>query len=117
MSSNYQPKRNNPYYIADRDIYVLMVKMIQVYPKLRAAQSNPFDILVFSIERCIEELQAKYSKTCTGEQFDAYKAFMEYPVFCYYRSNPSRDEAPSDRTWKRYRSEFAYRLAKKLKYI
>ena len=147
MPREYQPKRNNPYYIDDRDIHMQMVYMIRNYPKLRARRerllygspapsdgqprgngtTNPTEqkALVLAtingqieaVEQVIIDLQGKYSRTCTGEPFDAYEAFMDYGVFCYYRSKPGKDEAPCERTWKYYRTEFTYKLAKKLNYI
>lgn len=70
-----------------------------------------------AIEQTISELRGKYSRTCTGEVFDPYEAFMDYGVFCYYRSKPNRDECPARRTWTRYRSEFAYKVLKKINFI
>lgn len=147
MPREYQPKRNNPYYIDDRDIHMQMVYMIRNYPKLCARRekllygspapsdgqprgnsvTNPteqkalvlatIDNQIKAVEQVIIDLQGKYSKTCTGEAFDAYEAFMDYGVFCYYRSKPNKDVAPCERTWKYYRAEFTYKLAKKLNYI
>lgn len=147
MPREYQPKRNNPYYIDDRDIHMQMVYMIRNYPKLLARRTellygtpappdgqprgsgcgNPTEqkALVLctisgqieAIEQVIMDLRGKYSRTCTGEPFDALAAFMDYGAFCYYRSNPNKEVAPCERTWKYYRSEFTYKLAKKLHYI
>ena len=70
-----------------------------------------------AIDQTMVELSAKYEKTCTGEKFDPYEAFVDYGVFCYYRSKPGRDAAPCYRTFNRYRSEFVYKVAKKLNYF
>lgn len=70
-----------------------------------------------AIEYAIIYLRSKYRDTYTGEPFDPYEAFMDYGVFCYYRSKKNKDMAPCTRTWKRYRCEFAYIVAKKLNYL
>lgn len=143
---NYQQKKSNPYYMP-HDVYMQALYKIKGYHELvRRRQkilhssppppdgmprgtlsSNPtekkalvlavIDADLEAIEQAIIELQGKYSKTCTGEEFDAYEAFMDYGVFCYYRSKPRRDEGPHRSTWNRYRSEFAYLVMKKLNYF
>lgn len=147
MPREYQLKKNNPYYLDDRDIHMQMVYMIRNYPKLKSRRekllygspppsdgmprgnrtSNPTEekALVLAtissqieaVEQVVFELNAKYSKTYTGEPFDAYESFMDYGTFCYYRSKQCKDVAPCERTWKYYRSEFTYKLAKKLNYL
>lgn len=39
-----------------------------------------------AIDEVMAEMRGKYSKTYTGEEFEPYEAFMDYGVFCYYRS-------------------------------
>lgn len=147
MPRHYQAKQRNPYYIDDKNIYMQMVYMIKDYPELKRRRekilhgspapadgqpkstktSNPteqkalmlcvIDTRIKAIEQVIVELRSKYSKTCTGEPFDAYEAFMDYGVFCYYRSKPGKDMAPCKKTWYRYRTEFAHCVAKKLNYF
>lgn len=70
-----------------------------------------------AIDQTIVELSAKYERTCTGDKFDPYEAFVDYGAFCGYRSKPGRDCAPCYRTFNRYRSEFVYGVAKKLYYF
>lgn len=70
-----------------------------------------------AITHVITNLHNKYSDTYTGEPFDAYEAFMDYGVFCYYRSKACKDEAPSKKTWSRYRGEFVREVAKKINYF
>lgn len=143
---NYQCKKNNPYYMP-HDIYMQALYKIKGYRNLVRRRekilygspsppdgmprgngsSNPTEqkALVLAvinadleaIEQTIIELQGKYSKTCTGEEFDAFEAFMDYGVFCYFRSDPQRDECPHRSTWNRYRSEFAYLVMKKLNFF
>lgn len=96
-------------------------------PNGKGGTSNPterkavvlaqLDTKIKAIEQAIMYLKGKYSDTYTGEEFEPYEAFMDYGVFCYYRSKKERDIAPSKRTWSRYRSEFAYLVAKKLNYF
>lgn len=147
MTRHYQRKQTKSYYIEDKNIYMQMVYMIKDYPELKRRRekilhgspepsdgqpkgtktSNPteqkalvlcvIDTQIKAIEQVIVELRSKYSKTCAGEPFDAYEAFMDYSVFCYYRSKPGKDMAPCERTWKRYRKEFVYKLAQKLNYF
>ena len=114
MSSNYQLKRNNPYYITDKTIYKLVGAILQAYSSLKKL---PTGTPTNAIEGVLSEMTEKYKQTCTGEPFDAYGAYMDYRVFCYYRSNPKKDEAPSTRTWKRYRAEVIFLLARELKYL
>lgn len=110
----YIPKKQNRYYIHDGETYKLMVHILKNYPKIKAKAPSCFNVIVMYVNEVIAELKEKYSDTFTGEEFDAYNAFMDYSVFCYYRSRPSKDEAPSERTWRYYRSEVVYMLAKKL---
>lgn len=147
MPRNYQPKRNNPYYIDDRDMHMEIYYLIHRYPKLLHRRekimygspapadgqprgnktTNPTErkALVLctineqikAIEQTIFELNSKYNKTYTGEPFDAYEAFLDYGTYCYYRSKPHKDKAPCPRTWKYYRCEFIYEVAKKLNYL
>ena len=112
--SNYQYKKNNPYYIADKKIYKFLTATLQAYPSFKKI---PSDGQKEAIEGVIDDMNVKYRATCTGEPFDAYGAYSDYRIFCYYRSNPNKDEAPSQRTWNRYRAEVIYSLAKKLKYL
>lgn len=144
LPRHYQIKKNNPY-IMDRDIYMQMFYLIRCYPRLLdrreallygsppppdgqprgSGTGNPteqkavilctIDTQIEAIEQTIVYMRGKYS---TPEQdFDAYEAFMDYGVFCWYRSKPSKDMAPCKKTWYRYRSEFAYHVAKKLNYF
>ena len=143
---NYQVKKDNPYYLP-HDLYMQALYMIRGYKNLRQRKvdiiygsspppdgmpkgrhvSNPTErkaivlemisLQLQAIEQTISELRGKYSRTCTGEVFDPYEAFMDYGVFCYYRSKPNRDECPARRTWTRYRSEFAYKVLKKINFI
>ena len=142
----YQLTKGNPYFL-DRDIYMQMFYLIRSYPKLKESKrrilhsqsispevisrgsgiGNPTERKVITIEvisrqikaieQTIVQLNAKYNKTYTGEPFDAYEAYKDYGVFCYYRSKKTKDMAPCKKTWKRYRSEFAYILAKELGYV
>ncbi len=146
MARNYQAKKANPYYI-EHDIYMQIYYMIRGYPVLKKRReeilyaaspvpdgqprgnktSNPTEkkalVLytvneqIMAVEETIKTLADKYHITCMGEAFDPYQAFMEYEVFCRYRSNPDKDMAPCRRTWNRYRCEFAYLVAKKLNYF
>lgn len=144
MPRHYQVKKNNPY-IMDKDVYMQMFYLIRCYPRLLGRReallhgsplppdgqprgsgtSNPTEqkammlctigTQIEAIEQTIVYMRGKYS---TPERdFDAYEAFMDYGVFCWYRSKPSKDMAPCKKTWYRYRSEFAYHVAKKLNYI
>lgn len=144
MPRHYQVKKNNPY-IMDKDVYMQMFYLIRCYPRLLGRReallhgsplppdgqprgsgtSNPTEqkammlctigTQIEAIEQTIVYMRGKYS---TPERdFDAYEAFMDYGVFCWYRSKPSKDMAPCKKTWYRYRSEFAYHVAKKLNYF
>lgn len=146
MPRHYQLKRNNPYKIS-HDIYMQMVYLIRSYPDLVNRRTeilygstpppdglprgnkttNPtekkalvlctLDSQLEAIEQTIVELKGKYEKTYTGEEFDSYGAFLDYGIFCYYRSDPRKDMAPCTKTWKRYRAEFIYKVAKRLNYF
>ena len=146
MPKEYQPKRNNSHYM-DHNIYMQMKYLLENYPNLKEQRErllygspapadglpkgnnigNPteqkalvlctIDGQIKAIEQVIFELQAKYSKTYTGKPFNAYKAFLDYSEFCLYRSKRNKDTAPCKRTWQYYRSEFTYKLAKKLNYF
>lgn len=143
---NYIPKKNNPYSMP-HDTYMMMYYMIRSYRKIseqremllygsppppngmprsgttsdptadKAVVLSTLGGQIHAVVQVVAELRAKYQNTCTGEPFDPYEAFMDYGVFCYYRSSPNKDMSPSVRTWHRYRSEFAYNLAKKLNYF
>ncbi len=147
MPRNYQITKNNPYHIANANTYRSVLYIIRDYDNLKRQReqilygsapppdgmprgnniSDPTSnrsILLATVESKIEaidqtifELNTKYSKTYTGEPFDAYEAFRDYGVFCYYRSKPGKELAPSTKTWSRYRSEFIYMVAKKLNYF
>ena len=146
LPKEYQPKRNNSHYM-NHNIYMLMKYLLESYPNLKEQRErllygspapadglpkgnnigNPteqkalvlctIDGQIKAIEQVIFELQAKYSKTYTGKPFNAYKAFLDYSEFCLYRSKRNKDTAPCKRTWQYYRSEFTYKLAKKLNYF
>lgn len=145
--NDYQVKTNNPYYIGNINTYRETLYIVKDYHNLlrqreqilysspdppdgmpgRNGTSDPtytkaavlvtVERKIEAIEQTISKLRGKYSKTCTGELFDAYGAFEDYGVFCYYRSKPHRELAPCTRTWKRYRSEFLWTVAKKLNYF
>ena len=70
-----------------------------------------------AIDQTIAELSVKYEKTCVGDRFDPYKAFVDFGTFSYYRSKPGKDAGPCYRTFNRYRSEFVFKVAKKLNYF
>ena len=146
LPKEYQPKRNNSHYM-NHNIYMQMKYLLENYPNLKEQRErllygspapadglpkgnnigNPteqkalvlctIDGQIKAIEQVIFELQAKYSKTYTGKPFNAYKAFLDYSEFCLYRSKRNKDTAPCKRTWQYYRSEFTYKLAKKLNYF
>lgn len=146
MPRNYQLKRNNPYRM-DHNLYMQITYMIKRYRDLilqyngvlhgstppadgmprgnetgdptakKAALMIELSCQITAIDDTIAELRGKYCRTCTGEIFDPYEAFLDYGVFCYYRSKPDKDEAPSYKTWKRYRAEFVYKVAKNLNYF
>lgn len=145
--NDYQVKTNNPYYIGNINTYRETLYIVKDYHNLlrqreqilysspdppdgmpggsgisdptytKAAVLVTVERKIEAIEQTISKLRGKYSKTCTGELFDAYGAFEDYGVFCYYRSKPHRELAPCVRTWKRYRSEFLWNVAKKLNYF
>lgn len=145
--NDYQVKTNNPYYIGNINTYRETLYIVKDYHNLlrqreqilysspdppdgmpggsgtsdptytKAAVLVTVERKIEAIEQTISKLRGKYSKTCTGELFDAYGAFEDYGVFCYYRSKPHREIAPCVRTWKRYRSEFLWNVAKKLNYF
>ena len=147
MARHYQPKNNNPYllehdlymkmfYTIRRYPKLLQRRESVLYgspppadgmPSGKGGTSNPterkavvlaqLDAEIEAIEQAIIYLKGKYSNTYTGEEFDPYEAFMDYGMFCYYRSRKDRDVAPHRNTWNRYRSEFAYLVAKKLNYF
>lgn len=146
MPRNYQLKKHNPYHM-DKDIYMQMFYLIRSFPNLierretvlygsaqpsdgmpkgnktsdptqdKAIKLSTIDEQIKAIEQVIMYLNGKYSPTYTGGEFMAYEAFADYGVFCYFRSKPCKDEAPTTKTWYRYRSEFAYYLAKELNYF
>jgi hypothetical protein len=143
MSNNYQAK-NSPWYIADHNLYMQTAYMIRGYRGLRrrrdeALHASPpppdgmprggaagdptarralllaaLNAQIEAIERVSIELRGKYRKTCTGEPFDPYEAFLNYGVFCYYRSKKGRETAPCYKTWKRFRAEFIYKVAQNM---
>lgn len=143
---DYQVRRNNPYRL-EKNLYKQVTYLVKRYHNLisrcnniihssppppdgmpkgnmtgdstanKAARIEELQREITAIDDTIMEMRGKYSDTCTGEPFDAYESFDDYGVFCYYRSRPDKDEAPSYRTWLRYRSEFAYKVAKKLNYF
>ena len=144
---DYIPKKNNKYYIGNKYLYKQVLYTVLGYndmikrreqilyssppPPDGLAHSNSMgdttakkaialstiDTQLKAIEQVITELNGKYSNTYTGEEFDAYEAFKDYGVYCWYRSRKNTDKAPCERTWKRYRSEFIYKVAKKLNYF
>ena len=147
MARHYQPKNNNPYslehdlymqmFYTIRRYPKLFERREKVLfgsppppdgmPSGKGETSNPterkavvlaqLDAEIEAIEQTIIYLKGKYSNTYTGEEFDPYEAFMDYGVFCYFRSGKGKDIAQCKRTWNRYRSEFAYLVAKKLNYF
>lgn len=133
MSEYYQRKRNNPHWLPD-DVYRQTLSIVKNYREIlcqrdsllsltknerekKAAVLREVTRKAEAVEQTVFEMMAKYSDTYTGEPFDAYGAFRDYGVFCYYRSRREKDEAPCRRTWLRYRSEFVYKTAKKLNYF
>lgn len=133
---DYIPKKNNKYYIENLYLYKQVLYTILQYDSIKKRREqltykssfgndtaseelklSAIDTQLQAVEQVIVELNGKYSKTYTGEEFDAYEAFKDYGVFCWYRSNKKTDKAPCERTWKRYRSEFVYKVAKELNYI
>ena len=75
------------------------------------------DTQLSAVEKAINVLKYKYKYTCTGEPFDALGAFLDYGVFCYYRSDPGKELCPAKKTWSRYRSEFCYLVAENLNLV
>ena len=146
MPMDYQIKRKNPYRL-EHNLYKQVTYLIKRYHDLinqcndilhnsppppdgmpkgnetgdptaaKVALRLELQRQIAAIDDTISVLRCKYSDTCTGEPFDAYESFVDYGVFCYYRSRPDRDEAPSYRTWMRYKSEFVYGVSKKLHYF
>lgn len=146
MPTNYQPKKDNPYRLPD-GVHMQMVHLINSYPGLidrreEVLHGNPpppdgqpkgkgtgnptqekalvlsvLNSQIQGISQVIIELTGKYSNAYSNEEFEAYEAFKDYVVFCYYRSKPGKDEAPCKKTWYRYRREFTYKLAKRLNYF
>lgn len=142
MAQNYQ--RGDKYHIEDHYLYMEMLNLMKGYNDMRRRRikilyGSPappdgmprgnktgtptedkalvlaaIDERLDAIDEVMAEMRGKYSKTYTGEEFAPYDAFMDYGVFCYYRSKKGRDEAPAQKTWSRYRSEVLYKLAKKL---
>jgi len=134
MPRDYQLKKNNPWYIDNtnirretrcivEDYKNLLSRRIDLQRGKRRLSGHEEGVLqiaqlkIAAIEETVAELQEKYADTCTGELFDAYGAFNDYRVFCYYRSRPFKDEAPSTRSWQLYRAEFKWLVAQKLCYI
>ena len=147
MPREYQVKRSNPYHIENRNTYRETLYIVKDYHNLlkqreqiliespappdgmprASGTSDPtfskasvlatVNTKIEAIEQTISTLRGKYADTCTGEPFDAYESFLDYAVFCYYRSRPERDAAPSYKTWRRYRAEFIWNVAKKLNFF
>lgn len=147
MPREYQIKRSNPYHIENKNTYRETLYIVKDYPNLlrqreqilyaspappdgmprgsgisdptfsKAAVLVTVETKLAAIEQTISILRGKYADTCTGEGFDAYEAFLDYAVFCYFRSRPKKNEAPSVRTWRYYRSEFIWNVAKKLNFF
>lgn len=143
---DYIPKKHNKYYIGDPTIFKQMVYLIKSYRTLcnrrqhilygnripsdglprgnelqdptahKAVKLSYIDTQIKAIDQTILELRAKYT-TNQDDPFEPYEAFMDYGVFCWFRSNPKKDKAPCERTWKYFRSEFAYKVAEKLGYF
>lgn len=143
---DYIPKKHNQYYIGDRNLYKEILYAIQGYESLckrreqimysnyiptdglprgnatgdptahKAIKLSYIDAKIKAIDQTIVELRAKYT-TNPNDPFEPYEAFKDYGVFCWYRSNPKKDKAPCERTWKYYRSEFIFKVAEKLGYF
>lgn len=143
MARNYQVKSR--YHIDDHFLYMEMLNLMKGYNEMRARRTKilygspappdgmprggnvgfptedkavtlaAIDSRIEAIQEVLAEMQCKYGDTFTGEPFEPYEAFMDYGIFCYYRSRKDRDTAPTQKTWSRYRSEVLYKLAKKLK--
>lgn len=124
------------------DLYMQMLYLIRSYPELikrreellhssprppdgqprGSGTSDPTADKAVVLARIDEQIQAvedavRHMRARYGQAFDAYGAFMSYPVFCRYRSSPERDMAPCKKTWYRYRTDFEYMVAKKLNCI
>ena|GEM_PF-5119981 len=69
---------------------------------------------VDAVELAIKKMNAKYGK---HSAFDAYAAFLNKAVFCGYRSDPKKEIAPCDKTYTRYRREFAAIVGRCLNYL
>ena len=67
-----------------------------------------------AVEAAIRIMGEKYGKH--GE-FDAHAAFLSKAVFCGYRSKVKKEMAPCDKTYTRYRREFARIVGKCLNYL
>lgn len=68
------------------------------------------------IDDVLNELRGEYSAK-TYVEFNPYIAFDDEGYFNYMHKrdeNNPNDIGPSNRTWKRYRSKLAFKLAKKL---
>lgn len=144
MPRNYQVKSE---FKLERNLYMQMFYMIRGYQELKSRRvrilygSPPppdgmprgsgrgtptekkavllagIDTQLSAIDDAIFALGYKYRRTCTGEPFDALGAFLDYGVFCYYRSDPAKDLCPAKKTWSRYRSEFCYLVAENLNLV
>lgn len=125
------------------DLYMQMLYLIRSYPELikrreellhssprpldgqprGSGTSDPTADKAVVLARIDEQIQAVEAaddfqmRARYGQAFDAYGAFMSYPVFCRYGSSPERDMAPCKKTWYRYRTDFEYMVAKKLNCI
>lgn len=139
---NYQQTKNNPFWLRHY-LYISMVNLIKDYEETRIEYdeilhsspspdgqprqhgvSSPTESKALrrealgkrckAVEQTVVYMNGKYSKTCTGEKFNALEAFYSYERFCFFRSKPDKNSAPTVRTWNRYRSEFVYTVAKKL---
>ncbi len=147
MTRHYQPKTNNPYRLEHDLYMQMFYKIRRYptlieerdkalygappppdgMPNGKGVTGNPTEKRALILMRIREDIEAieqamiylrdKYRDTYTGEPFDPYESFMDYGAFCYYRSKKGKNTAPCERTWKRYRSEFAYIVAKKLNYF
>ena len=69
---------------------------------------------VDAVELAIKKMSAKYGNRSA---FDAYAAFLSKAVFCEYRSDPKKEAAPCDKTYTRYRREFAEIVGRCLNYL
>ena len=147
MAGEYQTRRKSPYRIESDNLYRAVLYIIRDYKDMlerrekilygspappdglpgSGALSDPtyqkaailaeLDGKIFAIEQTAHDMRVKYADTYTGEPFDSYAAFLDYSIFCYFRSRPDCDMAPSYRTWQRYRSEFVWNVAKKCNFF